>query len=275
MRPSPVRMSAVRMSLLAATAIAALALTGCASLADTDPETNQASGASVDIRGEWKFDGGTADGAAIKLSDFPVTMEFTNGSARVRTGCFSYDQPMTPDLDVLTASLRTDDVRASCMALSPDEDAAVASIKNVTGAERDGDSLTLSGDDLELEFTLVPAVPDDQVVGTWMLTGVLLGDAVLPPVGVGPSITFSQDGTVEGSTGCADFSGTYDIVSGRNTIGDLEYVEGVCTAEETQTMIDNNIREVLDNGFLVHAGEGSIYLVSSTTDSTLNYSQQA
>ena len=268
------RHTTLRPSFLAAAFVALLALSGCAgTVADgSDDETAQG---GADIRGEWRFDGGTNAGSDIAVGDFPVTMVFSNGNARVRTGCFSFDQPMTADLDVVTASFRSDDVRASCMGLEPDVEAAIKSIGDLSTAERDGDSLTLLGDELEFSFTLVPAATSDQVVGTWALTGVLLGDAVLPPMGAGPEITFGDDGTVSGSTGCADFSGSYALVSGKNVIEDLEYVDGVCTAEETQTMIDTNVREVLDNGFLIHPGEGSLNLVSSTTDSTLIYATQA
>ena len=262
----------MRLSVLAATAIAALALTGCAGMAGTTGTTDEG---PVDIRGEWKLDSATKDGTEVIAPSYGMTMEFSNGSARVRTGCFSFDQPMTADLDVVTASFRSNDVRASCMGLEPDVEAAINSIGDLSTAERDGDSLTLVGDDLEFSFTLVPAATSDQVVGTWSLTGVLLGDAVLPPLGAGPQITFTDDGTVSGSTGCADFTGSYALVSGKNVIDDLKYVEGVCTAEETQTMIDTNVREVLDNGFLIHPGEGSLNLVSSTTDSTLIYATQA
>ena len=262
-----------RVTLLASLTVTALALGGCAG-AITTPAGPAADGDSVDLRGEWRFDGGTLDGEAVALPDFDVTMVFDNGSARVRTGCFSYDQPMTPDLDVVTASYRSQP-QASCMALGEQADAAIASLENVTSARRNGDLLSLTGDDLALEFTLVPAASVDDVVGVWALETVMLGDAGLSPLGAGPEIEFAADGTVTGSTGCADFSGEYEVVSGQNQVTGLEYVEGMCTAEETQTMIDTNIREVLDNGFLIHAGDGQLTLVSSTTDTSLNYAPKA
>ena len=265
------RHTTLRPSFLAAAFVAVRALSGCAGTASGAPDNGVAQ-TTPDIRGEWRFDGGTKDGKDIALDDFPVTMVFSNGSARVRTGCFSFDQPMTSDLDVITASYVSPPV-ASCMALSPDADAAIKSLGGVTGATRNDDLLTLTGDDdLSLEFTLVPAAAQEDVTGVWALGTVMLGDAGLTPLGAGPEIEFSADGTVSGSTGCADFTGTTELVSGLNVVSDLEYVEQMCTAEETQTMIDTNIREVLDNGFLVHASEGSLSLVSSTTDSTLVYS---
>jgi heat shock protein HslJ len=254
-------------------AVSALALTGCAE----NPGSGTGTGtdaASTDIRGEWRFDGGTQGSESIAIDDFPVTMVFSNGSARVRTGCFSFDQPMTADLAVVTASY-VSPPQASCMALSADAQSAIDSLGGVTSAERNGDLLNLVGDDLSLEFTLVPAAEPDAVVGEWSLGTVMLGDAGLTPQGDGPALVFGEDGTISGSTGCAEFTGTYEIVSGLNVVENLDYVEGMCTAEEVQTMVDTNIREVLDHGFLVHAGDGIVSLVSSTSDTTLIYSPKA
>ena len=259
----------LRSSILALT-VAVLALAGCAANPGATPG-NGAPSAGTDIRGEWTFDGGTQNGKPITIDDFPVTMVFSDGNARVRTGCFSFDQPMTADLDVVTASY-VSPPQASCMALSPDAQGAISALGGVSDAERNGDLLTLLGDELALEFHLVPAATSADVVGDWTLGSVMLGDAGLAPQGEGPSLRFSADGTVTGSTGCAEFSGTYDLVSGLNVVGDLDYVEGMCTAEEVQTMIDTNIREVLDHGFLVHTNDGSLSLVSSTSDTTLIYS---
>jgi len=264
------RHTTLRPSFLAAAFVALLALSGCAgTVADgSDDETAQG---GADIRGEWRFDGGTNAGSDIAVGDFPVTMVFSNGNARVRTGCFSFDQPMTSDLDVVTASY-VSPPQASCVALDADVDAAIKSLDKVTGADRNDDLLTLTGDDLELEFTLVPAAAADDVTGSWALGSVRMSDTAISPLGEGPAIEFTADGAVSGSTGCADFTGTTELVSGLNVVTDLEYVEGMCTAEETQTMIDSTIREVLDNGFLVHAGDGVLSLVSSKSDSTLVYS---
>jgi len=268
-----ISLAPARVTLTASLTVAVLALVGCAGSISTPAGPLSSDGGATDLRGEWRFDGGTLDGDPVVLDDFPVTMVFDNGSARVRTGCFSYDQPMTPDLDVVLASARTQaQPQASCMALGESADAAIKSLENVTAASRNGDLLSLTGDDLALEFTLVPAVDADDVVGVWQLQGALFGDAMLSPLGEGPEIEFASDGTVTGSTGCAEFSGTYEVVSGMNQVGDLEYVEGMCVAEETQTMIDTNIREVLDNGFLVHLDDGTLSLVSSTTDTSLKYS---
>lgn len=262
----------VRTSILVI-AVSALALTGCAG----NPGQGNGTGSdasSTDIRGEWRFDGGTQGSEPLAVDDFPVTMVFSDGSARVRTGCFSFDQPMTADLDVVTASY-VSPPRASCMALSADAQAAIDSLGGVTSAERNGDLLTLIGDELQLEFTLVPAAEADAVVGEWALSTVMLGDAGLTPRGEGPTLVFGEDGTLSGSTGCAEFTGTYEVVSGLNVVENFDYVEGMCTAEEVQTMIDTNIREVLDHGFLLHAGDGIVSLVSSTSDTTLIYSPKA
>lgn len=254
---------------LAAAIIAVSALAACAGpTPGADSGGDPPSPGLVDIRGEWTLTGGTNDGVEIALSDFPVTMEFIGDNARVRTGCFSFDQPLAKGLDVQTIGVPTQS-QAMCLGLTEEETAAIESIADVDYAEREGDVLTLVGDELELYFELVPAATRDDVVGTWSLDGIMWGDTATL-VEDGPAITFAADGTVTGSTGCVEFSGTYDLVSGTNRIGELVLPEAACTDEGA--MIQADVRAVLEDGFLVRAGAGTLSLLASAAETTLNYS---
>jgi hypothetical protein len=257
----------MRTRLLLAT-IATLALAGCAG--------NPAAGGSgdtgtVDIRGEWTLLSGSDADGTFELPDFPVTMVFTDGSARVRTGCYSFDSPMTGDIDVQTAAFVTTEVsspQASCMGLTPDLDTATTSLDEVTDVARDGDSLVLSGDALELSFELVPAVASADLNGSWTLDSIRMSDTAQGFDSATPVLEF-EDGRLTGRLGCDLVTGTLQPVSGNNTIEDLviEPSGDVCTL-----MLDPGaeaIKALLAENFLVHRDGDTLDLVSSTEDSTL------
>jgi len=261
---------------IAVAALALAALSGCASPTAGPLEPN--AGGTVDIRGEWTLVGGSDANGPLTLSDLPVTVEFIGQNARVRTGCMSFDQPLGREIDVTTIALGARST-ASCVPLSPAETSAIHSLAAVTGAERDGDALTLFGPDVELELDLVPAVAIDDAAGTWSLDGsVLFGDmAVMTDLDA--RVVIDSDGVISGSTGCADFSGAIDIVSGTNTISDLEFVDIACAADDAAPA--STVREILEGGFLLHLGGAPdaasrlLTLVAASSEATLTFAPVA
>lgn len=256
----------MRARLLLAT-IATLALAGCAgNTTAVGGETG-----TVDIRGEWTLVSGSDADGDFELPDFPVTMVFTDGSARVRTGCYSFDSPMTGDIDVQTASFVRSDVsapQASCMGLTQDLDTATTSLDEVTDVARDGDSLVLSGDALELSFELVEGVASADLNGSWTLDSIRMSDTAQGFDTVTPVIEF-ENGRLTGRLGCDLVTGTIEPVSGNNVVEDLaiEPSGDVCTL-----MLDEGaeaIKTLLAEKFLVHRDGDTLELVSSTEDSTL------
>jgi len=244
-------------------AIAVLTLAGCAGA------TGPGATGTVDIRGEWTLTAGSDADGALELSDFPLTMVFTDGTARIRTGCYAYDSPMTTDIDVQTASY-VSPPQASCMALTPDEDRVTTSLDQVTDVARDGDSLVLSGDELELSFALVDAVASADLNGSWTLDSIRQSDT-LQSFEAAPTIVL-QDGTLTARVGCDNVSGTLEPVSGNNVVEDLsiEPSGDVCTLQIDEAA--EALTTLLAEKFLVHREGDSLELVSSTADSTLVFS---
>lgn len=258
---------------LATLALAALALAGCAAGPGDAPtgETDGGTSTAIDARGEWLFTGGTEGDRELKVSRFPLTILFSDGVARVSSGCWAQDMPMTGDLDIVTASFSTGTPSASCMPFTPDETAAFAELEDVTDVARDGDELTLSAGDYDLEFELVPAASADSLVGTWSLDSIMFGDTGMGAT-PGAHITFGSDGTITGSTGCNDITGTFDsVVSGRNVVTDLSVGDKTCLDEVTEEQIVSTLEE----GFLVHVNDGSLQLVSTTDVASLSFTPAA
>ena len=243
-------------------AVVVLALAGCAQSAPAAQPGGDPEPSTVDVRGEWTLtDASTADGT-VDTPDFPLTVVFTEGSARVRTGCFAYDLPMGQKLDVQTASLANP--RADCMAMSPELDAATQQLGDVTDAVRDGDRLVLTGPDLEFDFALVPAVASADLDGSWTLSTILMSDTAMA-VNNGPTFDYA-DGAVSGTLHCDNFTGTLDPVSGNNVIADLsiEPSGDVCTTEERPEV--NELTALLKGTFVVHRSDESLELISPTED---------
>ncbi len=266
---------------LALTTAAMLALSGCATAATTGEVAS--GGDPVDVRGEWLYVGGSTADGPLAVPSFPVTMEFVGQNARVRTGCFSFEQPLGAELSVTTIA-HINSPMASCLGLTDAENSAIQSLSTVTGADRTGDSLVMFSPSVELEFELVPAVALDEMAGTWALAGaVLFGDtAVMTELAA--TLTIGSDGSVTGTTGCDDFSGTIDIASGTNEVRDLAFVETDCSIDDA--VVATMVREVFEGGFLVHmidggssdnggSGGSQLSLVATGADTTINYAPVA
>jgi hypothetical protein len=250
---------------ITAAAVAVLALSGCAQ--STTGAGSPADG-TVDLRGEWVVSGASDADGSLELSDFPMTVVFTDGNARIRTGCYAYDTPMTHELDVQTASLVTGTLpQASCTALTPDEDRVSGALADVTEAQRDGDTLVLTGNDLEIDFDLVPAVASADLDGSWTLGSIVMSD-VMMGIESGPTLSYA-DGEVTGTLGCDTFSGTLTPVSGNNTIENFEVKPSgdICTMEIKPGV--EELTALLESTFVVHVTDDTVELISSTDDQRL------
>lgn len=246
-------------------ALALLVLAGCAATpGEGEPVPLPQPIENADLRGEWTLVGVIQGDIDLSFSDIPVTMEFTNGNARVRTGCFSFDQPMASDLDFVTTGYSQP--TASCLGFSDEQTQAIESLAGVVKAKRDGDVLRLMSQTSVLRFELVPAVPKDALLGTYQLSLVTYGDVGATPQG-SPTITFAADGKVTGTTVCNQFEGELgDPVSGTNTMTVLTMTQVGC-----EDNVEADITAVLQGGFLIHVSDGSVSLVSSTSETTLVY----
>lgn len=73
-------------------------------------------------------------------------------------------------------------------------------------------------------------VLDQGLAGTsWIVTGVNTGDAVTSPImGTDLTVAFGEDGTVSGSGGCNQFTGTYTVTDGALQVGPLASTMMAC-----------------------------------------------
>jgi heat shock protein HslJ len=230
-----------------------LLLAGCARFAPGGGGSQAPSQAprAPDVIGSWVMQRGTHAGAAITVpDDYRVTITFSADDEVGGQACNHYGG--TYDLrddGAISLSAMSMTEMACAEPMMTVEAAYHAALANVTGVERSGDRLTLRGDGVELVFELLPEVPDAALQNTfWLLESLISGDAVASVQGE-PTLKLGSDGSLSGSTGCRDFSGTYTIVGDTVAVTQLSTTDQACGgAFEAQ---DRHVIEVIEGGFMV------------------------
>jgi heat shock protein HslJ len=193
--------------------ILAVLLSGCSLLGGaTSPSLN----------GEWQLQAGTDQGHPIPIAP-GSTITLTIDGTRVggSSACNIYGGT----IELSGASVSISALSMTEMACQEDrmasEAAYLAALPRVRTASRSGDSLVLSGPNVELSYVLVPPVANADLVGTaWTLESLASGDAVSSIVAEA-TLQLNADGTLSASTGCRHLTGRY-AVSGAKVTGTLD-----------------------------------------------------
>lgn len=164
---------------------------------------------------EWRLIHATVDDAALVLLDtYPVTLRRDGNEIGGSAACNSYFGSIT------TGVFLFDGIGATEMACDPPaamdlESVFLGALGRVTDAHNNADTLTLTGDGVELRFEVIPPTPDADLEGTsWTLDTIISGDAASSVLsGTNPSLSF--DGTsMSGSDGCNSFDTEYSVTNG-------------------------------------------------------------
>lgn len=227
------------------------------------------------VQGSWQMTSGSVDGEQIPVIDsHPITIDFEDDRVGGTASCNGYGGTFS----LSGANIDIRDLAMTEMACSPEEtmraEAMFAdAITRVDAVTLDG-TLTLSGDDVELVFEAIEPVPEVELTGvTWMLEGLVQGDAVSTPVAdTRASIELSPDGSVTGDTGCRPFSGHY-VISGSEVLIDELAADGHQCEPELADQ-DGLFLSVIGDGFRVEidgdrltmwsrGNEGLVFLAKS------------
>lgn len=180
-----------------------------------------------------------AEGAQVP-TEVRITASFDDaGAIGGSSGCNTYGGSYTTDGDSMTIGGLFSTQIACQPPLDAIESAYLAALGNVNGYQISGDTLVLTTTGGALSFTAEQPLP---LVGTaWQLESVATGaDAVSSVVAPG-SITFADDGTVDGSTGCNTFNGSYTVDGASLSIGPLATTKIGCpedvAAQETVVLL--------------------------------------
>lgn len=217
----------------------------------------------------------TPDGNWILVSGVPIvdggpiTLSFTGEEFGGRAACNTYGGTATITGDSIEMPGATFFMtEMGCQAdIQASESAFVAALFEVSDWSVENRQLTLTGQGVSLVFEPVADVPTAAIVGTnWVLESLVSGEAVSSVSG-NPTLLLSEIGTVAGSTGCRELSGTWVVGGGEIFFPELS-ASGECTDELRAQ--DGLIVTVLGDGFVAEvagdrleitdvSGEGLVY----------------
>ena len=136
------------------------------------------------------------------------------------------------------------------------ESAYIDAFVDADRIDRDGDTLTLSGPQVELTYGFVPPPPTADLIGTtWVLESLLLGsgaDAVATSAEPA-ELRLEEDGTVTGTTGCRRLEGTWRQ-NGDEIVFPSLAADGECPETLSQ-----------QDGYVVSIGDGFTFEVEGDT----------
>jgi heat shock protein HslJ len=165
----------------------------------------------VDLDGSWHLVDARDAAGTYDLADRAVTLTVNGNQAGGTSACNQYGGRVEVAGDSVTIS----ELGGTEMACEPAamelEQRYLAALQSVERGERTGDSLTLSGPDLTLDFGLDPPVEDAALVGTtWVLESLVDGDSVSSVAHDG-ELTFLRGGVMVGDVGCGQQRGRYSL----------------------------------------------------------------
>jgi len=244
--------------------ILTLLLTGCSLLTHA---------ASLSLDGDWRLQSGTNAGKPIPMvAGSPISLTVTGTQAGGIAACNHYGATVR----IAGSSVSFSELIQTEMACLNDhvmasEAAYLATLSKITKAERTGDSLLLTGPQVELSFVVVPPVADASLVGTsWVLESLISAEVASSTV-ARATLVFNADGTLAASTGCRDLTGRYSI-SGEQVRVTLDPWDTIACANPLGDQ-DVHVMRVLSNGFSVAIGGQSLTLTAG--DQGLEYVAQA
>lgn len=197
-----------------------------------DPGGNsRPSTSSQDYEGTWKLtEGRSPEGEIAILEGWRITMLIERGTVGGISACNHYGADAVIDGN----SFDVGGVGGTEMACKPEVMEAEARYHSALIAAdaigREGDVLTVAGQDVELVYEFVPPPPTASLIGvTWHLEAILYGrgpDATAASVDPA-ELRLNADQTITGYTGCKPMEGTW-AQRGDMIVFDRFGVEGRC-----------------------------------------------
>lgn len=224
--------------------VAGLLLSACGE------DVGRAADGGVDLTGSWHLVSGRDADGSFDLTGRSVTLVVEGDTASGTSACNHY----SGDLEAEGDSVRVSGIGGTEMAC----ESAVMDLERryldalgvVARAERSGDTLTLSGPGRRLDFELDPPVQDAPLIDTtWVLESIVDGDVVSSAL-PGSELRLSDNGTLEGLTGCGTMTGRFEVAADAVAVTGLATEPGgagPCPADEQEQ--HDLVVAVLRDGF--------------------------
>ncbi len=241
------------------------------SATDPDPSPSAGGGSgTIDGTGDWRLVSGTNAGAPIPIvpgSDITMTVDGSQISGR--SACNQYGG----EIIVANGQVQFGPLFMTEMAceepVMASEAAYHAALTGVRAATRDGDTLTLSGEGVELIYERLAPPPTADIVGTvWVLESLRTADAVSSVMGEPALLVLDPNGSFTGSTGCRSFTGRYTESNAEILFTEFTMDQVTCSPELVSQ--DDHVVSVLGDGFRVEV-DGEHMTIAGTGNQGLGY----
>jgi heat shock protein HslJ len=207
------------------------------------------------------------------VAGHPITLSFTEDSVGGTAACNGYGGSYTISGNEITFS----EISGTEMACSPEdimtsERMYLQAFSRVQAFSMDDDTLTMSGQGVELVFVALPPVPTAELTGTvWVLNSLVQGESVSSVMGERATLELFTDGSMLGSTGCRSLNGRYTVTGAEVILNELS-AEGDCPPELADQ--DDIVVTVLGDGFRT-AIESDTLTLSSVGNEGLIYKSES
>ncbi len=212
--------------------ILALAISAC-SVQSTgqDPQ-----GPSSTLVGAWKLSAyGPADALTPAVEGVDAGLTFSDdGKVSGTSGCNGLGGDYAVDGNQITFGEFVSTLMACDEPIMAQEDAAHRILTGTATYEIEGDALTIKNNDLVLELTRISGSAEEPAValtGDWKLTSYGTSGVISSALAdVDAGLTFSDDGTVTGTSGCNHFGGSYTAEGDKITFTEIVSTLKLCDA---------------------------------------------
>ncbi len=231
---------------LSVSVLALLALAACGTEPGSGPGSGKGSGDGGDtVRSDvpvtgvaWSVDSVTVGGKRTEAPEGARLEIDPEGRAKAHFGCNHISVDARVEGDRITLGKPVTTQMACEENIEKFEKAAIDAMGGEHTAKLSGDRLTLtteSGDTMELS----EEKPADLVGTRWTVTTLLSGETATTvpadlPKEKAPRLTFSEDGTVQGHSGCNSFRGPATVKDGTITFGPVTGTRKMCAEAEME-----------------------------------------
>ena len=218
-------------------------------------------GAPANIDGDWRLTAGTNQGQPIPIvagSKVTLSIDGTQVGGTAACNSFGGKVEIHGSSIVLSELFQTE---MACLddRLMASEAAYMAALSLVTTAAGTGDTLVLTGPQVELRFAKVPPVANANLLGTvWVLDSLISGETVSSTVGRQATLQLNADGTFAASTGCREITGRYAL-SGNQVQMTIDPYDAIACANQVGEQ-DTQVLKVLSDGFSATVDGSSLTL---------------
>lgn len=220
-------------------------LVACGSLGTPSPPPP-----SLAVDGSWSLTAGRAPAGAVPIiEDHPITLTIRGSEVGGKAACNHYGGRLA----LRGGRLALEDLSMTAMGCEPEiatsEAAYLAALSEISAIARDGDSLLLRGEGIELRYERLADPPTADLVDTvWVLETLVIGDVAASVSGDRATLELRTDGSLQGSTGCRSFDGQWVEQEGQILATRLTMTDEACPPHLADQ--DAHVVTVVGDGFV-------------------------